>query len=257
MRKHVAKERYSIDQVSAGMIAKKKWVSDVLKRISPKINKNGKLKVLDIGCAQGQVLAALHELGHIAYGVEPYKPAIQTANQLSKLLKFQFTIKEGTAESIPFDSNQFDCVLAFSVMEHVENLEVSLLEIYRVLKSGGVFWFNSASSMSPIQSEIGMFPFFGWYPDKMKRRIMKWAKINKPELVGHTKTPAIHWWTPNKAKIKLHEAGFNEIWDRWELENHDLHGGLRKYGLLLAKKNKFIRNIGDILVPGCSYAAKK
>jgi len=48
----------------------------------------------------------------------------------------------GSAEKLPFPNNYFDCVVSLDVLEHVDNDKKALLEISRVLKSGGFFLFS-------------------------------------------------------------------------------------------------------------------
>jgi len=40
---------------------------------------------------------------------------------------------------IPFRDNSFDAVVSFEVFEHIENVEVYLAEVFRVLDEGGAF----------------------------------------------------------------------------------------------------------------------
>ena len=91
-------------------------------------------------------------------------PAVQISYQLARVEGTGVLNIGGQAESIPFKNDQFDLVLAFSVLEHVGNLEATLREVHRVLRPQGVFWFNSVSSLSPRRGEIRGFPCFGWYP---------------------------------------------------------------------------------------------
>ena len=195
------------------------------------------------------------QLGHNAVGLELHRPAIEITGQLFKYKGVSIKLAEGRVEEIPFGSENIDLVLAFSVMEHVINLEDSLFEINRVLKPGGVFWFNSASSLCPRQHEIKGFPLFGWYPDRIKRYIMNWVKEKRPHLVGYTKTPAIHWWTPKKAKRKLQEAEFSKIIDRWDLRKLEEDYELRRTLASIIKNSNYLRRLADMAIPGCSFAA--
>jgi SAM-dependent methyltransferase len=253
---HHAAEFYSFEQVLALLPETALWVKQVMRRLSPLLPSRP-LRVLEIGASQGRGLVALERLGHKAFGAEPWRPAAVIAHQIADAEGLRIKIAQGQAENLPFQDEQFQLVLAFSVMEHVTELELSLREIHRVLRPGGIFWFNSASALCPRQGEIASFPLFGWYPDPLKRRIMHWAMRSRPELVGHTKTPAVHWWTPRKARMKLRKAGFREVWDRWDLRLEDEESGFRRTFLVLAKANRALRLLGDVVTPDCAYAAQK
>ena len=212
----LATEQISLTQAAALLAESERWVGQVLARLKPHLP-SGRLRVLEIGAAQGRALIALHRHGHEAYGVEPWDAAISVGRQLAAHEGAVIDLRKGAAESLPFETATFDLVLAFCVMEHVKDLDRTLSEIARVLVPGGIFWFYSTSAVCPRQSEIRGFPLFGWYPDALKKRLMKWAAENAPRLVGHTDTPALHWWTPRRAERVLTAAGFTDILDRWDL----------------------------------------
>jgi SAM-dependent methyltransferase len=254
-----ATETLSLDQATALLADTDKSVEAVLHQLAPYLPVRRPLKALDLGCAQGRTLIALAQRGYEAYGVEPWDQAREIGVELAAKENVKTIVRAGRAEAIPFDDDFFDIVLAFSVMEHVSSLQASLHEVYRVLRPGGVFYFSSASAMSPIQNEIDGFPLFSWYPDGLKQRIMRWVPKHRPELVGFTEHPAIHWWTPWKAQRELRRAGFAEVWDRWELQRRIPRSAsiLKKCGIPLAKKSLFFRLLGDIALPHCRYAARK
>ncbi len=145
---------------------------------------------------------------------------------------------------------------ARSVVEHVVDLDRTFAEAYRVLKSGGIFWFGTASSMCPMQAEIRGFPLFGWYPDPVKRYVMRWCEKYRPERIGHG-IPAMHWFTPRKARRLLQSAGFVEVYDRWDLRLPEEGGRFYKAGLKAIQKIPAGKFFADVVVPGCSFAAIK
>ncbi len=82
-------------------------------------------KVLDIGCGYGWNKPIVEKVGGEWIGVEPFEGGANTVI--------------GTAEDLPFEDNSFDVVIMDAVLEHVEDVDASFLEISRVLKPEGVF----------------------------------------------------------------------------------------------------------------------
>lgn len=257
MARHRATEELEVDEADRQLPETRQWVDSILARLGPHLPRADRLRVLDVGAAQGRTVIALQQRGHDAVGVEPWPAAIAAAQELARRHGMAVEIRPGAAEQIPFGDEEFDLVVAMSVLEHVEDLPQTLREVFRVLRPGGIFWFNSASSLSPRQDEIARFPLFGWYPLRLKRRIMWWAASNRPSLVGHTQRPAVHWFTPWFARRELRRAGFTEVWDRWDLWLPDKASGAARTAGVLAKRLRPLRLVGDVLVPGCSFAARK
>jgi 2-polyprenyl-6-hydroxyphenyl methylase/3-demethylubiquinone-9 3-methyltransferase len=232
-------------------------VARVIARLEPLLPARHPVRVLEIGAAQGRGVISLLRMGFDAYGVEPWKEAIAVAEVLARHEGVPMRVREGAAEKIPFEAGSFELVLAFSVMEHVHDLDLSLREIARVLVPGGVFWFYSASAVCPWQNEIAGFPLFAWYPDRLKKYIMRWAARERPHLIGHTATPALHWWTPLRARRLLRGAGFDEFWERWDLCGQDELRGRAGAMRRLLRTYRWLRPLADVAIPDCAYAARK
>ncbi len=213
--------------------------------------------ILDVGSASGRFLIACAKRGCTACGVEPWIDARDMAQRLAMHEGVKVQILPGVAEELPFSSEAFDVVHAASVIEHVRDAQTAFDEAYRVLKPGGVFWFFTASSMCPRQDEIRGFPLFGWYPDALKRRIMEWAKTNRPRLIGHTGAPAINWFTPWKARRMLHKSGFSRVYDRWDLARPLEPKKVVRMVLGMIRLCFITKLCADMLVRGCAYVAVK
>ena len=215
-------------------------------------------RVLDLGCASGVYVAAFEQLGCECFGLEPFENALDNAGKLLDKFSLPVRVAGGVAEQIPFKSESFDIAYAGQVIEHVVGIDETFAEIYRVLRPGGVFWFSGVSSMCPSQPEIKGFPLFGWYPDRVKLRIMNWARVHKPELVGFTEAPAINWLTPWKARRMLRSHHFRAVYDRWDLRGDDEDAaGRRRLALRVIRSSAVTKAIADVMIPGCSYAAVK
>lgn len=216
-----------------------------------------RMDILEIGSAQGLFLITCALLGHRAIGVEPFAQAREIGEQLAREHGVQTQLLDGYAERLPVPSESMDFLYAASVIEHVDDAADAFAEAHRVLRPGGMFWFGTASSMCPRQSEIRGFPGFGWYPNALKLRIMAWALEHRPALIGHTGRPAIHWFTPWKARRMLANAGFSKVYDRWDIRLPEEGGKVYRIALRVIKSSFLTKCAADTLVPGCSYIAIK
>jgi SAM-dependent methyltransferase len=253
----MATEQRSIEQHLADLTTQIAWARTVFTRLRRVTALPERPRVLDVGAAAGSFVYACTQLGYPCDGVEPWSEARRASGALSARLGVRLDVVEGSAERIPFPNESFDVVHASSVMEHVRDLDASLAEISRVLKRGGVLWFNSASSLCPMQDEISGFPLFGWYPDALKVSIMKWARDHRPALVGYTETPAFHWFTPRKARAILWRNGFRRVYDRWDLRGETEGGMGYRIALRAIRSSRALRLCADVVVSGCSFAAVK
>lgn len=252
-----ATERATLQQVIASLPEWRAHLDRTMFRLRAKTTIPDGARFLDVGAAQGGVLVAAAERGFRALGVEPYAPARQTALELAKKLDVSITIQPGRAEELPFDDARFDVVHALSVLEHVTDPAKVFAEVHRVLAPGGVFWFCTTSGLSPRQNEIAVFPAFGWYPDGVKRRIMKWTVAHRPAWIGNTDTPAMHWFTPAKTRTMLRDAGFGNVFDRWDLRREDEGGRLHAAALKAIRCGGLLHILADMCIPACIYAAVK
>lgn len=257
IQRHIATEEQSLEEIFASVPNKIKWAETIFSRIKQIVPLDTQSQILDVGSAYGGFLFACHQMGYPCEGIEPWEEARKKAIQISKMWNIPIRIKDGVAEKIPYEDNTFDMVHAACVIEHVLDVEQAFNEIYRVLKPGGVFWFSAASAMCPKQNEIRGFPLFGWYPNALKLKIMNWVKDAHPELVGHTRTPAINWFTPSKANQLLKQAGFKEVYDRWDLVHENEAERGYQFILPWVRSNQLAKTLADMIIVGCSYAAIK
>ncbi len=252
-----AMETLDLEEVKRRYPKAKANAANLLPRLAQLGSFSSGSRILDVGAAQGRFVAACKEMGFEAAGVEPWGPAIEMSREFGRSLDMILDIRHGTAEMLPFDERTFDIVHAMSVIEHVDDAQRAFDEAYRVLKPGGVFWFLTASSVCPKQQEIQGVPLFGWYPDRLKRRIMKWACESRPHLVGHTQRPAIHWFTPWKARRMLRKSGFRTVFDRWSLPLAPGSSVGKRRSFAIIRSTPVTKLLADVLRPCCSYAAVK
>jgi len=97
--------------------------------------------ILDIGCGDGVFGEVILGKGKQIIGVDLDERALKEA----KKRKIYKKLIKADAKNLPFSSDSFASVLANSSLEHIENLEPVLKEIYRVLEKGGVFVLSAPS----------------------------------------------------------------------------------------------------------------
>lgn len=250
-------KRFVIDDELARLPGCERIAAIRLDRIRRVVDLPERPVTLDLGCGSGVYVAAFARAGCDVVGVEPHAPTREAAAQLGERLGIELRIRDGHAERIPFEDASFDFVYSNQVIEHVADAAASFAEVARVLRTGGAFWFSAVSSICPHQTEIRRFPLFPWYPDRLKRRIMYWARDHHPHLVNYTATPAINWFTPSKARRLLLANGFSEVWDRWSLRQDSEGGRTSRVALRLIRALPAARLLADILVRDCSYGARK
>lgn len=103
---------------------------DKLAKVEKFVNKG---RVLDIGCATGFFLGVAKRRGWAAYGVEisPYSSAI-ARERFGRENVFNCSLKAAA-----YEDGLFDVVFMSDLIEHVNDLNGFLKEVFRILKTNG------------------------------------------------------------------------------------------------------------------------
>jgi 2-polyprenyl-3-methyl-5-hydroxy-6-metoxy-1,4-benzoquinol methylase len=89
-------------------------------------------KILEVGAASGDFLHILQESGYEINGVELSSRAVEKARQ-----NYNISIKEGTLAQGGFQDD-FEAILMYHVLEHVDDPRALLKEAFGALRSDGV-----------------------------------------------------------------------------------------------------------------------
>ena len=114
----------------------------------------GRLKVLDLGCGDGQIARALAAQGSDVLGVDPTQLHIDVAIERGGGPRYLL----GGATQIPASDNSFDAVVACLVFEHIDQMDEAMTEVARVLKPQGQFSFF-------LNHPLLQTPGSGWIDD--------------------------------------------------------------------------------------------
>jgi 2-polyprenyl-6-hydroxyphenyl methylase/3-demethylubiquinone-9 3-methyltransferase len=99
--------------------------------------------VLDLGCAGGFMAEAMTNKGAKVTGIDPAAQAIAAATARAEQMDQTIQYNVGVGENLPYPDDHFDAVVCVDVLEHVADLNKVLTEVARVLKSGGLFLYDT------------------------------------------------------------------------------------------------------------------
>lgn len=117
--------------------------------------------LLDVGCGGGFLSEEFARLGFSVTGVDPSEKTLQSAAAHAQQVGLQIQYQKGTGEKIPCPDNHFDVVTCCDVLEHVSDLGTVIREITRVLKPGGVFFYDTINR-SPLSWLVMIKLFQDW-----------------------------------------------------------------------------------------------
>lgn len=140
-------------------------------------------KILDTGCASGWFISKISNKfpDTECFGVDIYKDAIEYAKKRYK--NINFTIAD--AHKLPYKNNSFDMVVCTEVIEHLNNPEIALGEIHRVLEKDGkciievdsgnllftIVWFLWTKFIGQVWHEAHLHSFNPQKLEKLLRRV--------------------------------------------------------------------------------------
>jgi SAM-dependent methyltransferase len=98
-------------------------------------------KVLDAACGEGYGSAHIARTAKTVVGVDNSKEAIDHASARYPADNLEFQLADVC--ELPFENNQFDCIVSFETLEHLEDQSGLLKEFRRVLKPDGFLLISS------------------------------------------------------------------------------------------------------------------
>lgn len=118
-------------------------IDDTLKEISNTYQEYKKF--CDLGCGRGERTLFFNEFGRDVTGVDYIDYQMPSYGQ--------FNFINGNLLNNNFSAGSFDMILCFDVIEHLEEPEKLLTEIYRLLRKGGICVLST-----PNRYRLGNFP---------------------------------------------------------------------------------------------------
>lgn len=127
------KEYYNLERNHWWFVAREKIITSFISKLllqNKMFNKD--LQILNIGCSTGRSSEYLSKFGNVI-SIEYDQFCCEFAREKTGL-----EIINGSITELPFVNESFDLVCAFDVVEHVENDQLAVAEMKRVLKKDGL-----------------------------------------------------------------------------------------------------------------------
>ncbi|MFA6427527.1 MAG: class I SAM-dependent methyltransferase [Candidatus Magasanikbacteria bacterium] len=131
------------------------------KILSMKFTEHQKHFVFGAGTG-GLVVALQQNYSCEVFGIEPSEAEFEIIQEKCKRHNIPLeNFRKEFGENISFDSNQFDVVHCYTVLEHVDDVERCMDEMIRIVKPGGLIYMNTPNYRFPYERHYKIvFPTF-------------------------------------------------------------------------------------------------
>lgn len=249
-------EYYEKQSVSAESFARFGRVMELMLRVRRTLRlPTENLDVVDIGCNAGTQSFMWAERGHTVHGLDINGPLLEIARRRARDQGLTIDFREASATQLPWADASMDVCLMPELLEHIADWKPCLLEAARVLRPGGVLYLSTTNRLCPQQMEFEL-PFYGWYPERLKRHYERLAVTTRPELVNHAKFPAVNWFTPYQLRREVAALGF-DTWDHFDWIDAASRGQKVAAAVSLIRALPPLRWLGHVATPYTMVIAAK
>ena len=137
------------------------FVMEKIRHMAGKESASGAaMRLLDVGCGTGNMLVMLQQEIPDMFsvsGVDISEESLRVAENRCKMADSVFVRSESA--DLPFGDEEFDVILCMHSFHHYPDPDLSLQEMYRVLKPDGVLYLveNDFKTLRRIRTNIGLW----------------------------------------------------------------------------------------------------
>jgi SAM-dependent methyltransferase len=178
------------------------------------------VRVLDYGCGAGQIVRALRQRDFDARGCDVFYEGGDYSPLIDKDVFAEGVIRRMDGNTIPFEDASFDFVINNQVLEHVEDIEVVLAEIRRVLRPGGVVLSLFPDKGVWREGHCGV-PFIHWFPKQSQPRVWYTAAFRALGFGYHKSGKSVMQWSE-------HACDWLDKWTHYRTRR-DIHASFGRH----------------------------
>lgn len=168
-------------------------------------------KILDVGSGRGKFLIEMSKSGADVSGLEKYDEYIEITKNRAREGGVEVSVIQGAAESLPFADSTFGFLNVAEVIEHVEDPEKTLKEIFRVATPGAFVYVSVPSRFSLKDTHFHLY-FVNWLPRNLSDYFISIFSSHKDYGGGETgrqRLSEMHYYTYRDFKRLAESIGFN------------------------------------------------
>ncbi len=167
------------------------------------------LRVLDLGSGRGSFLVELAVRGVKSSGIELSLDYINQTLNKAKQAKVVVDVRQGVGESLPFPDKSFGFVNLSEVIEHVNNPDEVMREVFRTLIFGGKVYVSVPSRFSFKDPHFHLY-FVNWLPRSLSDIFISlFGKHKKYQGdIGKQRLKELHYYTDAGARHLFRQVGF-------------------------------------------------
>lgn len=106
--------------------------------------------VLDLGCNRGFIVKAFRDMEIDAYGCDI---SYQAISKSPPEIRNYLLLVDIAKDKLPFEEGTFDLITMLDVVEHLPQFELLLSELKRVLRSGGLIYISTPSTITSLNCD--------------------------------------------------------------------------------------------------------
>ena len=101
------------------------------------------VRALDVGCGGGLLAEELAAMGFAVTGIDPSVRSLEIARTHAAQSGLRIEYRTGYGHDLQFENASFDVAFCCDMLEHVADWDAVIGEIARVLRSGGVLFYDT------------------------------------------------------------------------------------------------------------------
>jgi len=152
-------------------------------------------RLLDVGCAHGELLRAAADLGYEAEGIEPNATMAAAAQNMG------FRVYQTTVENADLPAGRYNIVNLNHVLEHLVQPVAVMRKVQELLAPGGIVHIRVPTALNCLYFKVPV-------------HLVRIARVLGISGVWEGSKPPYHLWefTPHLLRLLLDEAGFEVLY---------------------------------------------